>query len=158
MNFEGPLEDRVAIRELLDTYSDANTRRDGELWASVWFDSEDCRWMLPSMADWAQFKGKAQIVAEWLKMTAQFHGDLKKTNPLSQVTVPGAIRVQGDTATVRCYTTEFFVVPDGRTLHTKGQYDDVLVKRDGRWFFKERSWRLMELGDYQAIQVPKSAS
>lgn len=156
MNFTGPLEDRVAIRELLDTYSDAVTRHDGDLWASVWLDSEDCRWMLPSMAEWAQFRGKAEIVAEWRKMMDQFHGSEGRHNPISQVTVPGRIAVSGDEAQVRCYTTEFFVTPDGRTLHTKGQYDDVLVKRDGQWFFRERIWTLFELGDFRSIQTDKA--
>ena len=155
-NFIGPLEDRVAIRELLDTYSDAVTRHDAAQWASVWLDSDDCRWMLPSMAEWAQFRGKAQIVDEWCKMMNQFHGSEGKHNPISQVTVPGKIVVDGDSATVRCFTTEFFVTPDGRTLHTKGQYDDVLAKRDGRWFFKERTWTLFELGDFRTIQTDKA--
>jgi uncharacterized protein (TIGR02246 family) len=155
-NFIGPLEDRVAIRELLDTYSDAVTRHDAAQWASVWLDSDDCRWMLPSMAEWAQFRGKAQIVDEWCKMMNQFHGSEGKHNPISQVTVPGKIVVDGDSATVRCFTTEFFVTPDGRTLHTKGQYDDVLAKRDGRWFFKDRTWTLFEMGDFWTIQTDKA--
>lgn len=156
MNFEGPLEDRIAIRELLDTYSDAVTRRDGVLWASVWLDSDECRWMLPSMAEWAQFVGKDLIVAEWLKMMDLYHGPAAHPNALAQMTVPGSIKINGDIAQVRCYSTEFFVAPDGRTLHTKGQYDDVCVKRDGRWYFRERTWSMMPLGDFATLQVPKN--
>ena len=156
MPFTGPLSDRIEIRELLDTYSDAVTRHDAEQWASVWLDSEDCRWMLPSMAEWAQFVGKAQIVDEWVKMMAQFHGGEGGHNPINQTTVAGAIEVDGNTARVRCYTTEFFVAPTGETLHTKGRYDDVLEKHGGRWFFKERTWTLLEMADYRAIQVGKA--
>jgi hypothetical protein len=156
MNFQGPLEDRVAIRELMDTYSDAVTRRDSIQWASVWLDSEECRWLLPSMAEWAQFVGKKTIVDEWTKMMNQFHGDSGAPNQISQVTTPGSIIVEGSTATARAFTTEFFVVPGGKTVHTKGQYEDVLVKRDGCWYFKERTWRMFKLGDYLSIMVDKA--
>jgi len=156
MNFKGPLEDRVAIRELMDTYSDAVTRRDTHQWASVWLDSEECRWLLPSMAEWAQFLGKENIVREWTKMMNQFHGDSEAPNQICQVTTPGSIFVEGHSATARAYTTEFFVVPGGRTMHTKGQYDDVLVKCDGSWYFKERTWTMFKLGDYASIMVEKA--
>jgi hypothetical protein len=45
MPFTGPNEDRLAIRELIDTYADATNLRDAELWGSL-FD-EDARWELP---------------------------------------------------------------------------------------------------------------
>ena len=156
MNFKGPLEDRIAIRELMETYSDAVTRRDWRQWASVWLDSRECRWMLPSMAEWARFVGKEAIVDEWKKMMNQFHGDSSDPNQISQITAPGSIIVEGNNATARAYTTEFFVVPDGRTMHTKGQYDDVLVKHDGSWYFKERTWRMFKLGDYSSVMVDKA--
>jgi hypothetical protein len=156
MNFIGPLEDRIAIRELLDTYSDAVTRQDGKLWASVWLDSRDAKWMLPSMAAWARFEGKATIVDEWQKMMAQFHSADGKRMAITQVTVPGKIIIKGDTAEVRSYTTEFFANAQGETLHTKGQYDDHCVKQAGEWFFKERTWSLFPLGNFQKIQTEKA--
>ena len=36
MAFTGPLEDRIAIRELLETYADAVCRVDAEAWGSTW--------------------------------------------------------------------------------------------------------------------------
>ena len=156
MNFEGPLEDRIAIRELLETYSDAVTRQDAEQWASAWLDSPEARWMLPTMAEWAQFVGKAQIVSEWVKMMRQFHSAAGEKLPVTQVSIPGRIVVDGDVAEVRCYTTECFATADGRTLQTRGQYDDVCVKQGGRWFFRERTWRIMHLGDHGFVQTDKA--
>ena len=36
MAFSGPLEDRIAIRELLETYANAACRVDAEAWGSTW--------------------------------------------------------------------------------------------------------------------------
>ena len=41
----GPIEDRLAIRELVDSYNDAVMRTDGEAWAENWRD--DATWELP---------------------------------------------------------------------------------------------------------------
>ena len=41
----GPLEDRLAIRELVDSYNDAVMRKDGDAWAENWRD--DATWELP---------------------------------------------------------------------------------------------------------------
>ena len=36
MAFEGPIEDRLAIRELIENYADAVFQRDEERWAANW--------------------------------------------------------------------------------------------------------------------------
>lgn len=46
--FTGPIEDRLAIRELMDGYASAVTQRDEEAWASLW--AEDSRWLLRTRA------------------------------------------------------------------------------------------------------------
>lgn len=155
MNFQGPLEDRIAIRELLDEYSDAVTQRNGVAWAATWLDSEECVWLLPSMAEWAQFVGKKLIVDEWYKMMDQYHGPESNPDPISFFTIPGSIKVEGDIAHVRSYTTEVFQDAKGDTLETKGQYDDVCVKKDGRWYFRDRTWNLFPLGDHLKIKTEK---
>ncbi len=47
MSFEGSSEDRLALRDLLDTYADAVSRADGEAWAATW--TEDAEWHLPGL-------------------------------------------------------------------------------------------------------------
>ena len=44
----GPLEDRIAIRELVESYNDAVMRFDGDAWADNWRD--DATWHLPGVA------------------------------------------------------------------------------------------------------------
>ena len=45
----GPIEDRLQIRELIDSYNNAVMRFDGETWASNW--AEDRVWHLPGAGD-----------------------------------------------------------------------------------------------------------
>ena len=46
---QGPIEDRLQIRELIDSYNNAVMRFDGETWASNW--AEDGVWHLPGAGD-----------------------------------------------------------------------------------------------------------
>ena len=47
MSYEGPTEDRLAIRERIEAYADAVFRRDAEDWISNW--AEDAVWRLPGV-------------------------------------------------------------------------------------------------------------
>ena len=42
MPFTGPAEDRLAIRELVDSYGDAVYRHDAQAWGANW--AEDAVW------------------------------------------------------------------------------------------------------------------
>src|SRR5690348_9172218 len=63
MAFTGPVEDRLAIHELVATYGDAVTRRDGDAWANCW--AEDSVWCLPAIPGMEEIKGRAAIRAAW---------------------------------------------------------------------------------------------
>ena len=153
MPFEGPVEDRLAIRELIDSYSDAVTQRDSDAWGANW--AEDSRWCLPDLGvpEWKDIRGKAKIVEEWNKMMGAFHGEDGEPAVCTFLCVPGAMKVDGDTATCRSYSTEMFVDGQGRTLETKGEYNDTFVKLDGRWYFKERIWTLYPIADHAEIRA-----
>jgi hypothetical protein len=49
----------------------------------------------------------------------------------------GTVEIDGDTATGRI-TLEYLSVTDGVSYVSAGHYDDVMVRRDGRWRFKSR--------------------
>ena len=129
MAFSGPIEDRLAIRELMDIYSDAVNQRDTALWASTW--AEDSSWKLPVIPGMENVVGKENIVNAWQAGMAMF--------PFIFMSISvGDIQVNGNTATVRAYTTEVCTTLDGTEIRPRGQYDDQLVKIDGQWLFKER--------------------
>lgn len=152
MPFKGSLEDRIAIRELLESYSDAVTQRDGKAWAACWAEGDDSCWRLPDLKGWAEINGKESIVREWHIMMDAFHGPGGEPAVCTFICIPGNLTVDGDSAQGRSYTTEMFVDGAGRTRETKGQYDDRFVREGGRWLFRERNWTLFAIADHEAIR------
>lgn len=131
MPFTGPAEDRLAIRELLDAYSDAVCEVDAVAWGALW--AEDAEWSLPDYPEIGTTKGRTAIVGMWIEAMKGYPGVIF-------VTTPGSIEVDGDRAIVRCYTSEVFD-QDGSTKRDRGRYEDVCIKVDGKWLFKSRSFR-----------------
>ncbi len=130
MAFEGPLEDRLAIRERIEAYSDAVFRRDAQAWISNW--CEDSIWSLPGM----QVEGRAAIKAAWVQAMAGF--------PLAAFfATPGAIEVRGETAQARVYTQETLTDASGAPIRIIGEYDDALVRQGGVWLFQQRLYRIL---------------
>lgn len=130
MAFVGSPEDRLAIRERIESYADAVFQRDDAAWGANW--AEDGVWSLMG----TQVKGKANIVAMWREAMAGF-------SFVSFFGNPGAIAIHGDTAEVRVYTLEFLVETGGKARRVVGQYDDRLVKQNGQWLFQSRVYRIL---------------
>lgn len=148
MAFTGPFEDRVLIRELMETYAHAVMTRDAEAWAATWAD-EGAYWALPEFPDLGGFDGKAAIVAGWVESMKAYGlpgpAGEKAARPMIYVAHPGEIRVNGDRANAISYTSEIFEDPaSGKTLRLRGRYVDELAKRDGRWLFTRREYTTMD--------------
>jgi ketosteroid isomerase-like protein len=132
MSFTGSIEDRLAIRELLDCYADGVNQRDADCWGSTW--AEQSVWKLPVVPGMENVTGKANIVAAWKSSMELF--------PFVFMAISvGHIAIDGDKATVRSYTSEVAKMQDGTELRPRGQYDDIVVKINGQWLFQERSFQ-----------------
>lgn len=132
----GPLEDRLAIRELVESYNDAVMRFDGEAWAENWTD--DASWSLPGAGD---IKGKPAIVATWKQAMSAFEF-------VGFFASAGPILVDGDRASATWYQQEFLHQKDGVKRRITGRYDDQYVRRGNRWYFERRAYNvLMALTD-----------
>jgi uncharacterized protein (TIGR02246 family) len=131
MSFEGPLEDRIAIRELLEAYADAVSRFDAKDWGDLW--AEDSVWSLPDYPQYPDTIGKAAIVDMWVTAMKDYPGIMFQA-------WPGAITVDGDRAVVRSWTSEVYD-KDGKVHRDRGRYEDICVKVDGRWLFQTRSFQ-----------------
>ena len=137
MAFEGPLEDRVAIHELVATYGDAVTRRSAAEWGAVW--AEDGFWSLPEFPGMEKIEGRTAIVDIWKASMEDYPLNINRA-------ALGAVNVTGDAASGRTYTSELVSGKDGKAYTVTGQYDDEYVKRDGKWLFKSRIFKSLHNG------------
>lgn len=124
----GPIEDRLALRELHDSYGDAVFRRDANDWGSNW--AEDGVWNLMGQ----EIKGRTAIVAMWKQAMDGF-------SSVSFFTQPGVIHIDGDRASGVVYTHEVLEQKDGKLYRMVGTYADEYVKQNGRWFFSRRAYK-----------------
>ncbi len=125
MAFSGPMEDRLLIRELYDSFADAASRGDREGWLSCF--AEDARWK----SQYFDLQGRDAIGAKY----DEIMGDVTDTTFFVQM---GAIEVAGDGARVRMQQDESLLFANGSTYDLTGEYNDTLVRRDGRWQFKDK--------------------
>lgn len=128
--FTGPLEDRVAIRELNDTYGDGVVRVDADTWGTVWDD--DAHWDLMGHA----VDGKDAIVGFWKQAMTGFEA-------VSFTCVPASIEIDGDKAASRVQTQEIMRMADGKSRVIGGLYTDELEKRGGKWVFTSRIFKIV---------------
>lgn len=130
----GPIEDRLAIRELVESYNDAVMRFDAEAWASNWRD--DGVWSLPGVGELA---GKATILAVWQQAMSGF-------SFVGFFASAGPIVVDGASAHGTWYQQEFLHQKDGARRAVTGRYEDDYVKVGGRWFFAKRVYSILSEG------------
>jgi len=128
----GPIEDRLAIRELVESYNDAVMRFDADAWAANWAD--DGVWKLGAMGE---FTGRAAIVATWRQAMSAF-------SFVGFFASAGPIAVDGDRARGTWYQQEFLHAKDGTKRAVTGRYDDDYVKRGARWYFLRRSYTVLQ--------------
>ena len=126
----GPVDDRLAIRELVESYNDAVMRLDAEAWASNW--AEDAVWSLPGMGE---VQGRDKIVAMW----QQAMGALDVDGFFASA---GPIVVDGDQARATWYQQEFLKMKGGPAQFVIGEYQDEYTKTGGRWYFTKRIYSI----------------
>lgn len=123
-------ENKLAIRELLDRYCDGVNQRDSEIWGSTL--SKNAVWEIPHLE--IKNEGMDNIISIWSEA-------MKGYQFVHMIAQPGFIEINGGEATMRSYTLETAVLPDGTEIHPCGQYDDKLILEDGNWKFSHRSFK-----------------
>jgi len=127
----GPVEDRLAIRELIDAYNDAVMRFDGDAWSATWTD--DATWTLPGAGD---LVGKAVFFPAWQNAMSNF-------SFVGFFASAGPIHVDGDTASGTWYQQEFLHEKTGTKRTVTGKYSDSYAKIDGTWYFTRRHYEVL---------------
>ncbi|NJN52125.1 MAG: nuclear transport factor 2 family protein [Gammaproteobacteria bacterium] len=131
----GPMEDRLAIRELVESYNDAVMRFDADAWQSNW--AEDASWTLPGAG---AIKSRAAIVGVWKQAMSAFEF-------VGFFASAGPIIVDGSTASGTWYQQEFLHQKDGVKRRITGRYDDTYVKAGGRWYFASRVYNVLNAAE-----------
>lgn len=127
----GSMEDRLLIRELVDSYNDAVMRFDGDAWSSNW--AEDAVWNLPGAGEIA---GREAILTVW-------QGAMSAFSFVGFFASAGPIVVNGESATGTWYQQEFLHGKDGGKRAVTGRYQDAYTKTDGRWYFQRRDYEVL---------------
>lgn len=128
-----PIEDEIALRNLMARYADAVNRRDADAWIATW--APDGEWNLLG----EPVAGRDNILALWQQMMDGFEfALLLPASCLFQVT--------GDTATGHWYLHEYSRDLEGARNMLLSRYDDSYVKQAGEWLFHRRSCHFMYQG------------
>ncbi|GGN56705.1 hypothetical protein GCM10011349_34580 [Novosphingobium indicum] len=125
-HFTGNAHDRMAIRELMESYADASSRMDKQQWLDCWTD--DCVWSTAT----GDVIGKAALSERWEQLFTSM-------DAMAFFAMPGAIQVNGNAATARCHVREIARI-EGTVRKFSARYDDELVKQHGRWRFARRAY------------------
>jgi uncharacterized protein (TIGR02246 family) len=124
-------EDRFAIRELVDRYSDAVNERDWPAFESCF--TEDGVWDVGAPFSFV-LEGRALIV----QIASE---KISEQQYVIQTPHAVVIKLNGDTATVRATMQECMRAPDGSGMQMFGTYYDDLVRTADGWRFKLRRFR-----------------
>jgi ketosteroid isomerase-like protein len=122
-----PLEDELALRNLMGRYADAVNRVDADAWIGTW--AEDAIWNLLGNP----VSGRDNILALWKQMMSSFEFALM---------LPGSclFEVDGNTATGHWYLHEYTRDPEGNASTILSRYVDTYVKQDGQWLYQSRDY------------------
>jgi hypothetical protein len=133
----GSLEDRLAIRELIETFAVGVMRHDHDLWMTVW--AEEGSWNLPSLS--APVKGRAAL-------SEAFGGKTGYFGFMSMLMFPHGLKFDGDRASGRTHGQEVILPLDGGMKFLTGCFEDQYVKRDGRWLFLSRDFSVIGIKNF----------
>jgi uncharacterized protein (TIGR02246 family) len=131
MNDMQTLADRVEIAALPGEFTDAGMMRDWDRFASLF--AEDGAWRMPHIG--VEFEGRQEIRAAIERLQGLWEYFVQNAHP-------GAIRLDGDTATGRAYVEEFGRMHDGSSHLNYSLYHDRYRRTPDGWKFAERRYQV----------------
>ncbi|TYB91598.1 nuclear transport factor 2 family protein [Micromonospora sp. WP24] len=134
--FSDQLADRLAIRELVDSYAHLADRRDAQGQAALFTD--DARVAVydgePDLTE------PAQVLTGRKDLAAAF-GSLRNYDKTTHLNGQSSVTLDGDRATgeTYCLAHHLWTEEGQRSLMVMSiRYHDTFVRQGGRWFFAER--------------------
>ena len=121
--------DRLAIRELIEFYSDAVTRRDWKAAGAVF--AEDAIWTIGAPTN-VELRGRAAIAKGVAEMVEAFEVFVQMTHSI-------VVELDGNRATARTIVNGFGRLRDRSAgTFTLGTYHDTLMRSGEEWLFVSR--------------------
>ena len=127
------LEDRVALKNLVDTFSNLSDTREAELQAQLFTEDATVKTLI---------NGKVSVELKGRKQIAEVFGNfLAKQEIIYHINGQQTVTLNGNYATGISYCQVAMIanVDGKRTITQQGvRYDDEYQKIDGRWYIKNR--------------------
>jgi len=136
-NVVNNLADHVAVRHVVDRYTDALNWRDWDILESLF--TNDAVWVVTNPTGEIQEKREGrQGIAAGIQGLVEGSGD----GDVVQMNHATVVHVNGERATARSTMESMYFLPDGAGMQLFAMYDDTLVReQDGEWRFERREWR-----------------
>jgi ketosteroid isomerase-like protein len=125
------LADRVEIEALPREFTDAIMMHDYDRFASLF--AQDGAWRMPHIDQ--EFVGREEVRAAIERLQGLWHYFVQTPHP-------GAIRLDGDTASGRSYITELGHMRDGSSQLNYSLYHDRYQRTPDGWKFTERVYEV----------------
>ena len=129
----GPIADRLAIRELIESYNAAVIENDAAAWESNW-----CSDGLWSLGEGQEIEGREAILIHWQEAMEVF-------SFVGMFAQPKFISIDGDTAYAHWHTNELAKKSDGEMLRFVGLYKDIYRREATGWKILERRYEILLL-------------
>ena len=122
-----PLQDELALRNLMGRYADAVNRHDADAWIATW--AEDGVWNLLGNP----VNGRANILALWQQMMGSFEFALMLPSSC-------LFEIADDTASGHWYLHEYTRDLEGNASTVISRYVDTYVRQNGEWLYQSRDY------------------
>ncbi len=129
----GPIADRLAIRELIESYNAAVIENDAEAWGANW--SEDGLW---NLGEGQEIVGREAIVKHWQEAMEVF-------SFVGMFAQPKFIYIDRDSAYAHWHTNELAKKSNGEMMRFIGLYKDVYRREATGWKILERRYEILLL-------------
>jgi uncharacterized protein (TIGR02246 family) len=142
-NITKNLADHVAVRHLVDRYTDALNWRDWDILGSLF--TKDAVWVVTTPTGDIQEKREGRHgIATGIQALVEGSG----SGDVVQMNHATVVHVDGERATARSTMESVYFLPDGARMQLFAMYDDTLVReQDGEWRFERREWRTKAMLD-----------
>lgn len=126
----GAVADRLAIRELIESYNAAVIEKDPAKWIANW--AEAGVWNLGG----GDIEGKDRILESWLTIMAPYEH-------ASVFAQPVFIQTSGEEGTALWHTNERLKLYSGDEMLAVGRYQDRYARINGVWKIKQRDYSVV---------------